>query len=106
MREALVAAAIGSATALPVAAGGWVLAWRMHTQEKLLHRQAQRISRLEREVRARIALEIATCAWLGELCDKSPLAIQRDLRRRTRERAGLCPRMTPRDVVPAQAQAA
>ena len=98
MPEALWVALISSTATLLAAVGGWFFAYRLNSQSKQLAQREKRIVKLEQEVRARIALEKMACEWLGELENKTPRAIQLELRNRTQAQTGLRPRLAPADV--------
>ena len=98
MSETLLMASVGYVVTLIVAIGGWVLGYRMQSEAKRLARLQRKISQLESEVYARIALEKSACEWLAELTGRTPEAIKRELRFRSQERSGLRPKMSVSDI--------
>lgn len=98
MNETMLTALLGYLTTLLVAAGGWMFAYLMQRDAKRRARLERKLSRLEDEVRARIALEKAACEWLGELSTKTPHAAKLELRKRAQERSGLRPKMAESDL--------
>jgi hypothetical protein len=87
-------ALVTSGITLIVAIGGWVVTIVMTRQTKRIERQEKSITHLQKEVRARIALEKAACIWVGELTKGKPQAIKLELRRRTTELSGLRPTLS------------
>lgn len=89
---------LGHLTTLLVAAGGWVFAYLMQRGAKRRASLERKLTRLEDEVRARIALEKAACEWLSEKTQKTPLAVKLELRKRAQERSGLRPKLAESDL--------
>ena len=102
MSNEVLVAIIGGITTLSVAVAGWVFAYRLQCSSARFQRLQKRISRLETEVRARIGHERTACDWLGQLLDKSPESVKRDLRARTYARIGTRPRMAESDLSPSK----
>ena len=76
MTETMLTTLLGHLTTLLVAAGGWVFAYLMQRDAKRRASLERKLTRLEDEVRARIALEKAACEWLSELTQKTPACSQ------------------------------
>lgn len=98
MSESVVIAVAGNVVTLLVAIGGWLVTYLMHRQVRRLAQLQNRVTRLEVEVRARIALEKAACTWLAAETCRTPEAIKRDLRSRTQEYSGLRPKLAESDL--------
>ena len=98
MSEVMQVSILGSSVTLLVAIGGWIFAYLMQREAKRFARQERKIKKLEEEVRARIALEKAACAWLAELTSRTADAVKLDLRRKTQERSGMRPKMSESDL--------
>lgn len=98
MSEAVLVALVGYGVTLLVAFGGWIFGYRIHRQAQRLGWLEGRIVKLESEVRARIALEKASCHWLAELTGRTPESVKRELRNRSQERSGLRPKLSNSDL--------
>ena len=98
MSETLLIAAAGYVVTLLVAVGGWVFGYSMQNQARRLARLEKKVNQLESEVRARIALEKAACAWLAELTNRPSQSVKLELRDRAEERSGLRPKMADGDL--------
>jgi hypothetical protein len=92
----ILAATIAGVSAIAGAAVGGVFPWLSQRDQKARERAAQRIERLENEVRARIALEKAAIEWIVELRgkDEQGAGVQRELRQRAQDKTGLRPKMS------------
>ncbi|MCC7279355.1 MAG: hypothetical protein IT487_13715 [Chromatiaceae bacterium] len=98
MTETMLTTLLGHLTTLLVATGGWVFAYLMQRDAKLRARLEGKLTRLEDEVRARIALEKAACVWLSELTEKTHHAAKLELRKRAQDRSGLRPKLAESDL--------
>lgn len=98
MTETLLVSLFSNIVTLLVAVGGWVFGYLMHADGKRRVQLERKISRLEDEVRARIALEKTACDWLSTLTKRSLRSVQLELRQRAQERSGLRPKLADSDL--------
>ena len=96
----ILAAIIAGSAAIAGAAVGGLFPWLSQRDQKARERATKRIERLEKEVRARIALEKAAVEWIVELRRKGEqgAGVQRELRQRAQDKTGLRPRMSDSDL--------
>jgi hypothetical protein len=102
MSNEVLVAIVSGMTTLSIAVAGWVFAYNLQYSSARFQRLQKRVSRLETEVRARIGHERTACDWIGQLLDKSPESVKRDLRARTHARTGTRPRMAESDLSPSK----
>ena len=98
MSETLLISLVGYLVTLLVAVGGWVLSYRISSQARRMAKLDSKVNRLTTEVRARIALEKASCDWLSECTGRTADAIKRDLRSRAQAISGLRPKLSDSDI--------
>lgn len=100
MEKEILSAVIAAGAAISGAVLGGLFPWLTQRDEKARDRAAKRIERLEKEVRARIALEKAAVEWIVELRDKGEegTGVKRELRSRAQEKTGLRPKMAESDL--------
>jgi len=96
----ILAAIIAGSAAIAGAALGGLFPWLSQRDQKARERATKRIERLEKEVRARIALEKAAVEWIVELRGhgEQGAGVQRELRQRAQDKTGLRPRMSYSDL--------
>jgi len=94
------AAIIAGSAAIAGAAVGGLFPWLSQRDQKARERATKRIERLEKEVRARIALEKAAVEWIVELRGQGEqgAGVQRELRQRAQDKTGLRPKMSDSDL--------
>jgi hypothetical protein len=99
METEVVTAISAAIAAVAGALLGGLFPWLTQRNTEVRIRQAMRIERLEKEVRARIALEKAAVDWLVELRNKGEegAGVKRELRNRAQQRTGLRPKMSESD---------
>ena len=79
--EASKVALIGSSITMLVAIGGWIFSYLLQRDAKRTVQNERKITRLEDEIRARIALEKAACEWVAELTSRTSEAVKREIGR-------------------------
>ncbi|HUY81007.1 MAG TPA: hypothetical protein VMU92_04720 [Acidobacteriaceae bacterium] len=98
MAQDFTVAIIGCGTALVVAVGGWIASFRLAAKGRQVSRLEEKIARLERDYRARIAVEKVACRRIAGLTGVTERAAMLQIRNQTQQETGLRPRFTPRDV--------
>jgi hypothetical protein len=98
MAQDFTVAIIGSGTALVVAVGGWIASFKLAARGRQVSRLAEKVTRLERDCRSRIALERVAYRRIAELTGVTERAAMLQIRNQTQQETGLRPRLAPRDV--------
>lgn len=99
MEKEVVVAIVGATTTLVVAIGGWTFAWMMQRDTQTRDRLRKRVAQLTDDVRARIEVEKEATALIAELSNKTQQAAMLEVRKRTEEKTGLRPRLSPSQLV-------
>lgn len=96
MDTSILSAVITGGAVVVGAVAGSLIALLAQRDQKARERAAKRIELLEKEVRARIALEKAAVEWIVELRGKGEqgAGVQRELRQRAQDKTGLRPKMS------------